>query len=170
MVVAVEECQLLRAVSGVIEHIDVQGHFTRRLVERVDKPLDEPIFQPQQGRRSNGVLEPRQGGLAGEIVILRQAIGQQLKDGIRAQGIMIVLIFVASEDPKQATANHLQRGVLRIASRVAELLCKAFGKPLLLVPLPKDQQASIRREILVDRLHADRFFGQKIEHQLPHIV
>jgi hypothetical protein len=47
LVVSVKECQLLIAMGGVIEHVDVQGDFTWRLVERVDKAFDEPIFQPQ---------------------------------------------------------------------------------------------------------------------------
>ncbi len=51
---------------------------------------------------------------------------------------MIVLVFVAGEDAKQATADHLEQGVLRLAARVIELLCKARCQLLLFVPLPKD--------------------------------
>ena len=137
------------------------------------KELTKRSMNQSSSRSSDfGVMEfsNRQRGLAGEVVVLGQAIGEQLEDGIRPQGVMIVLIFVAGEDAEQATADHLQRGVIGIATRVVELLCKALGQLLLLVPLPKDQQASVRRNILVDRLHTNRFLGQKIEHQLPNIV
>jgi hypothetical protein len=83
---------------------------------------------------------------------------------------MVVLIFVAGEDAKHATTHHLQHQVIGIASPVVELLSKTLGQLLMLIPLSKDQQASIRREILVDRLHPNRFLGEKIEPQLPNIV
>ena len=67
-----------------------------------------------------------------------RAVGQELKEGVRAQSIMIALVFVAGEDAKQATADHLEQGVLRLAARVIELLCKARCQLLLFVPLPKD--------------------------------
>ena len=72
---------------------------------------------------------------------------------------MIVLIFVSGEDAKHAAADYLQYGVIGVASPVVELLGKALGKTNLLVPLPKDQQASIRGNILLHRLHRNGFIG-----------
>ena len=83
---------------------------------------------------------------------------------------MIVLIFVAGEDAKHATANHLQQRMPWHTSRLGELPGKALGQPQLLIPLPEDQQAGIGGNVLINRFDTNVFFRQKIERQRPNIV
>ena len=51
-----------------------------------------------------------------------------------------------------------------------ELTRETLGEPLLLIPLPKDQQPGIARKILLNRFDTNRFLPQKTEVQLPNIV
>ena len=50
--------ELLRAVRGIVEHIDIQRDFTRRLGEGIHKPFEEPFLQSQEILRGDAILEP----------------------------------------------------------------------------------------------------------------
>src|SRR5262249_17982266 len=110
-VVAVPEGQLLVAVGRGIDGIQVRGRARRRGVEGGDELVEEDGPQALEGLDVDGVLEARQGGLAGQVVAVGGAVGEQLEDGVGAQGVVVVLVFVVGEDAVDAAADHLQEGV-----------------------------------------------------------
>jgi len=169
-VVAVEQRELLIAVGRIVEHIRIEGHLSRRLVKRLDEPREKPLLQPQQRPGGNGVLEPRQRRLARQLVRVGQTVGQQFEDGVAAERIVIVLVFVAGDDAEHTRADHLQQRVPGITPRFVQLLRETGCEPSLLIELSKDQQPRIGGQHLLDRLHTNGLMREKIEVQLPNIV
>ena len=93
----------------------------------------------------DGVLEAGQRRLAGQVVVLGRAVGDELEDRIGAQGVVVVLVLVAGEDAEDAGADHLQEGVLGevgvagVVEDGGELLRQADA----FVELPQRQQAGV---------------------------
>ena len=56
-VMAVEQHQLLLAMSRVVERVEVQSDLRRRLVERRDELIDEHVPQPKQRLHIDRVLK-----------------------------------------------------------------------------------------------------------------
>jgi hypothetical protein len=53
----------------------------RRLVEGGDELVEEDVTQALKGRVGDGVLEAGQRGLAGQVVVVGRAAGDELEDG-----------------------------------------------------------------------------------------
>ena len=122
---AVKERQLLLAVRGIVERVDIQRQRTGRLVERLDELLQEPLLQPQQLTGRDGILHPRERRLAGQVVVVGQASGHQFEEAVAAERVVVVLIFVTGDDAEHALANHLHERMETAATLVAQLR----GKP-----------------------------------------
>jgi hypothetical protein len=58
-------------MRGIVEGVDIQREMARRLVERLDEQVDQHVAQPLQVGDRDGVLEPREGRLAGEVGFVR---------------------------------------------------------------------------------------------------
>jgi len=108
--------------------------------------------------------------LAGQVVVVRQSVGEQFEHRIASQGIVIVLIFVAREDAIDTTADHLQERVIGILSRVLQLGRKTAGEVQLPIELSEEKQSSVGRDGFLDRLNQNRFSRRKIEFQIPNIL
>src|SRR5262249_23746912 len=80
-----------------------------------DELVQEGIAQALERSDGNAVLPAGQGRLAGQVVVGRQATGNQFEDRIGTQGIVVILVLVAGEDAVQAGAEHLQARVLNQA-------------------------------------------------------
>jgi hypothetical protein len=74
--------------------------------------VEEHVAQPLEGHDADGVLEARQRRLAGQVVVLGRAAGDELEDGVGADGIVVVLVLVAGQDAVDAGTDHLQEAVL----------------------------------------------------------
>ncbi len=149
VVVAVPEGQLLLAVGRVIDGVEVERQVARRRIEGGDELVEEDVAQPLEGRDGDGVLEAGQRWLARQLRVVRGAVGEELEDGVGAEGIVIVLVFVAREDAVHAGADHLQKRVLgeaRVAG-VVEGLGEGPGEPDALVELPDGEQTGVAGEL-----------------------
>ena len=104
---SVEEDQLLLSVGRIVEDVDVQGDLRGWFVEGIHEPPNEMLFQSQQVARSDSIFKSRQGGLTGQIVVVGQPVRDHLENGVAAQEIMIVLVFITRDDTVHATAHHL---------------------------------------------------------------
>ena len=99
---------------------------------------------PQVGDR-DGVLEPREGRLTGEVGIVGEAVGDELEDGVGPQGVVVVLVLVIGEDAVDPLPDHAQERLLgerRIAS-VVEGGGELFGEPDLLIELPDREEPGV---------------------------
>jgi hypothetical protein len=116
------------------------------------------VAQPLEGRDGDGVLEAGQGGPAGQGVVLGGAVGDELEDGVVAQGVVVVLVLIARQDTVDAGADHLQEGVLgqaRVAG-VVEGLGEGPGEPDALVELADGEQPGVAGELARRRLDDQR--------------
>jgi hypothetical protein len=84
VVEAVPERQLLVSVGRIVYGIEVERQVTRRTLEGGDELVEEHVAQPLEGRDRDGVLEAGQRGLAGQVVLVRGAVGNQLEDRVVA--------------------------------------------------------------------------------------
>ena len=81
-----------------IEDVDVQREMSRWLVERADEQNDQHITQAPQVGDQDGVLEPREGRLAGEAGALGQGVSNEFEDGDQSQRVVVILIFEVGQD------------------------------------------------------------------------
>ena len=149
VVVAVPEGQLLLAVGRVIDRVEVERQMARRRVEGGDELVEEDVARPLEGLDGDGVLEAGQGGLAGQVVLLRGAVSDQFEDGVGAEGVVVVLVRVAGEDAVDTGPDHFQEGVLGEVGVAGVVQCfgEGLGEPDALVELPDGEQPSVAREL-----------------------
>jgi hypothetical protein len=67
--------------------------------------------EAEQGGDVDPVLEPGQRRLTGEVCIVGRAAGDELEDRIGAEGVVVVLVRIASEDAEDAGPDHLRERV-----------------------------------------------------------
>ena len=169
LVVAVEHDQLLLPVRRVVEGVEVEGEVRRRRVEGLEEQIDQHVAQPPQVGDRDGVLEPREGGLAGEVGVVGESVGEELEDGVRPQGVVVVLVLVIGEDAVDPLADHAQErlpGERRVAG-VVEGGGELLGEPDPLVELPDHQQPAIAGQPRRRCFHDDRQIGMKPQDKLP---
>ncbi len=160
-----EHDQLLLAMGGIVEGVDVQREMARRLVKRLDEQVDQHVAEPPQVGDRDGVLEPREGWLAGEVGVIGQAVGNELENGVRPQRVVVVLILVVGQDAIDSLPHHGQLRVLDEGgiATVLESGGKLLGEPDLLVELANRQQSGIRRQRGGRKLDIDWPRGVEIE-------
>jgi hypothetical protein len=126
--VAVVGRAFLLAVGGIIGAVTVQQDVLRHAITcpLAEVDLKERPGQPVAGPRIDSVLQAREGGLTGEVRgTVRQAATHQLEQGVRAQRIGIVLVFVPTGDLKDALADE---GVQRVLHGAAAPLRDEAGE------------------------------------------
>jgi hypothetical protein len=69
------------AVGRVIDSVQVERQVARRRVEGRNELVDEDVPQPLEGLDRDGVLEAGHGGLAGQVVGVGAAAGEELEHG-----------------------------------------------------------------------------------------
>src|SRR5205807_3379918 len=94
VVVAVEQHQLLRAVTLVDERVEVQDNLLGRGAAASEKRLQQHLAQPLQVRGGDGVLKAGEGGLARQRRRVRIAAHRQLEEGIVTQGVGVDRVFI----------------------------------------------------------------------------
>jgi hypothetical protein len=104
-------------VGRVIDGVQIERQVARRAVEGGDELIDEDIAQALEGLDGDGVLEAGQRRLAGQVVVVRGAVGDQLEDGVGAQGVVVVPVLVAGEDAKDTGKRTISRKVCSVRSR-----------------------------------------------------
>ena len=93
----------LHPVGRVVHGVEIEGQLAGRRLEGGDELVEEDVAQPLEGSDGDGVLEAGQGRLAGQVVILGGAVGEELEDGVGAEGVVVVLILVTGQDAVDAT-------------------------------------------------------------------
>ena len=135
-------------MGGVVEGVDVKREVARRGVERLDEQIDQEVAEPPEIGDRDGVLEPRERGLTGEVKVIGEPAGDELEDGIRAQGVVVVLILVIGEDAIDPLPHHGgerlsdEGGDAGVIERGGELI----GEADLLVELPHGKESGIARD------------------------
>ena len=79
------------------------------------------VAQPPQVGDRDGVLEPREGRLAGEVGAVGEPVGDELEDGVGSEGVVVVLVLVIGEDAVDPLPDHAQErlpGERRVAAVV----------------------------------------------------
>src|SRR5262249_55346783 len=126
--------------------------------EGSDEPVEEHVAQPLERLDADGILKAGQRRLAGQVVVFRAAVGDELEDGVGAERVVVVLVLVASEDSVYAGPDHLQEGVrgeMGVAG-VVEGGGEGPGEPNALVELADGQQPGVAGELARRRLNYDR--------------
>jgi hypothetical protein len=156
--VAVPEGQLLVAVRRVVHGVEVEGQVAGRAVEGGDELVEENIAQPLQGRDRDGVLEAGQGRLAGQVAVLGGVVGDELEDGVGAQGVVVVLVRVAGQDAVDAGPDHLHEGVLGEAgvAGVVQGVGEGPGEPDALIEPADREQPGVAGQLARRRLDDQR--------------
>src|SRR5262249_13509314 len=79
----------------------------------------------------------------------RGAVGDELEDGVGAEGVVVVLVRVAGEDAVGPGANHLQEGVIDQVgvAGVVQGVGEGPGKSDALVELADGEQPGITGEL-----------------------
>jgi hypothetical protein len=140
----------LLAVGGIIRAIDVKDDVLR---EAVALPLLEVEFYQRQSQAVAGfgvncILETGEGRLARQMRLARQATAHQLQERIGAQGVGIVLVFVATGNLEDALADQGLKGVAdRTTAPLRDLRGQRSTEAEGGVSLPKPAQAPITGEL-----------------------
>jgi hypothetical protein len=68
-------------LGRVIDGIEVERQVAGRAVKGSNELVEEHVAQAPEGLDGDGILEARQGGPAGQVVVLGGAAGASLKTG-----------------------------------------------------------------------------------------
>jgi hypothetical protein len=120
--------------------------------------VEEDDAEPLERLNRDGVLEARQRGLAGQVVVRRGAAGEELEDGVGAERVVVVLVRVAGQGAVDAGPNHLQDGVLGEGgvAGVAERIGEGPGQADLLGELADGEQPGVPGALARRRLDDQR--------------
>jgi hypothetical protein len=100
----------------------------------------------------------KQGGLAGQVVVLGGAVSQELEDGVGARGVVVILVLVPGQEAGDAGPDHLQKRVLGQIG-VAGVVWGAgvgLGQPDALVERADGKQTGITGRLTRRRLDDER--------------
>jgi hypothetical protein len=99
-------------MDGIIGGIEVEHQRLRGLVEGGDELLDEDLCYGNETATVGSVFQAAEGGRGGQrLVVVGLVIGKDLPERIVAQGGVIVEVFVAQGDAKDALAQQSALGV-----------------------------------------------------------
>ena len=152
-------------MGRVVEGIDVQREVRGRLVERGDELVEQHVLQAKETAGADGVLEPRERGLAGQIPTGDRPAADELEDRIAPQHIVGVLVRVVGQNAIHPGASHLQERVVDVSDlpAIGEGRGKLLRQAQLLVPLPEGQQTCIAGNLGGRRLNHHRLRSEKVE-------
>jgi hypothetical protein len=96
------------------------------------------------------------------------AVGDHRADGVGSQGVVVLLILVATQDAVDADADHLHEGVLDGVGvlRVIEGLGTGPGQADALVELADGEQPGVTGELTLRRLD-DEWCAEEIQDLRP---
>jgi len=139
LVKAMEQDQLLLAVTRIIRRVEIQGDPSRRFGERTNELVNKEVMQPPEGGNIDGILETRERRLTGQVIVLWLSPSGDLENGVAPEGVVVVAVFVASQDAEDTLANHLGKGVLGLirVPWVLQAINETLGKADLAIELPQ---------------------------------
>lgn len=143
-----KERQLLLSLCRIIKGVDIKRNLSRRTLKGADELIDETIPQAPKIADRDIVLEPRQVGLTDEMLLCWQTPVDQLKEGIRPQRILIILVSVIRNDPKNPLLRHTWQRVSNINGipRIKHRGRKRGGQSDLFIELSDGEQSCIARQ------------------------
>ena len=138
---------------------------TGRSVERLEEHVDQDVPQPPEVADRDGVLEPREGRLAGQVGIIGQPIGDELEDGVRPERVVVILVLVIGQDAVDPLPDHGQQRVPGESGVPPVIECggELLGEADLLVELTKHQESGITGERRGGELELNRPRWEEIE-------
>jgi hypothetical protein len=167
---AVEEAELLLAVGRIVGGIEIEqdlAPLADLLAAEADELLPQGIVQAHQivGRRR--VLPAAESGLGSERVS-QWLIGDDLQEGIVAQPVGVVGVFVSGDDLVEALPQQRQRVVLNAIAvpRIAEQLGQITGQTMALIKSPQGQKTGITGDLTARKIGADRLIPVEEEAEL----
>ena len=125
------------AVTRIVRGVQLESDSAGRCIERTDEVVEKEVVKPPQRRDVNGVLEPREGGLAGQVIVVGRSAADPLEDRVAAERVVIVAIFVAGQDAEDPLANpfvHVVTGQIRV-SGIVQTRDESFGQADLVIEL-----------------------------------
>ena len=78
-----------------------------------DELIDVHVAEAFERRDVDVVLETRQGRLTGQVRTFGRPTGNQLEGRIEPQRVVVVLIFVISEDAVDTHPHHVEHGMFK---------------------------------------------------------
>ena len=152
-------------MSGIVEHVDVEGQVPRGPAERSDELVDQDLFQTPQRSDVDGVLEAGQSGLAGQLLARRRAPSEDFEDRIVTQHVVVILVGIVGQDAVDPHAGHFRKavgGLLR-ATWIVQGGRKLGRQADLLVKLTDGQEPRITGQLGLLRGDDNRLLREKVQ-------
>src|SRR5581483_9963800 len=167
---AVEETELLLAVSGIVGGIDVEQDLAalpHLLATDADEDFQQGIIQTHQVARQRGVLPAAERGLGAER-IAQGLVGDDLQHRIVAQTVGVVGVFVSGDDLVDALPQQRQRVVpdAIVLSRIAEEQGQVAGQMMALIEGSQRQQTGVAGDLAASEVSVDGLMTVEGEAQL----
>ena len=167
---AVEEAELLLAMSRIVGGIDVEQNLAT-LADLVAADADELLAQPIVGMHqiasARRVFPATERGLGTER-LAQLVIGDDLQRRIVAQTIGIVGVFISGHDLVQALPQQGQRVMAQavVLSRIAEVSGPIASQRMALVEGSQRQQTGVTGDLATGKIGADGLMTVEGECQL----
>ncbi len=167
---AVEEAELLLAVRGIVGGIEIEqdlAALANRVATETDELLAQQVVGVHQVAGGRRVLPAAERGLGTERVA-QFLIGDDLQQGIVAQTIGIVGVFVSGHDLVDALPQQSQRIMAQAVGlpRIAELRGPVVGQMMALIEGAQGQQTGIAGDLAPGKIGADGLMTVEGEAQL----
>ena len=145
--VAVEEGQLLLAVSGIKRVINIKGHRFRWRVAAAAKDIHHPASNPDQGTLAHAILKSRHRRLAHRpCVFAGHFAGRHHEGRVVSQFVQVITVFITARDghgPRAKNVTHAMRHPRRIAI-IGDYPNQTIPDPRTTLRLSKKQNTGVR--------------------------
>ena len=167
---AVEEAELLLAVSGIVGGIDVEQNLaalTDLVAAEPDELLTPDVVEAHQIAGGGRVLPTAEGGLGAERVS-QFLIGDDLQERIVAQAVGVVGIFIASDDLVEALPQKRQGIMMNavVLPRIAEQLGPVASQMMTLIESSQGQKTGVAGDLAAGKIGADGLMTMEGEREL----
>ncbi len=167
---AVEEAELLLAVGGIVGGIEIEQDLAALadlVAAEADELLAQQVVRAHQIAGGRRVLPAAERGLGAERVA-QFLIGDDLQQGIVAQTIGVVGVFVSGDDLIDALPQQRQRIVAHavVLTRIAEAFGPVAGQMMALIEGAQRQQTGIAGDLAAGKIGADGLMTVEGEGQL----
>ena len=166
----VEEAELLLAVGGIVGGVEIEQDLATLadlLPAEADELLAEPVVPAHQIASRGSVLPTAEGGLGAERDT-EFLIGDDLQQGIVAQTIGVIGVFISGDDLIDALPQQRGRVVLHAVrlTRVAEAFGPVPRQMMALIEGAQGQQTGVAGDLAAGKIGADGLMTVEGEGQL----
>ena len=156
---AVEEAELLLAVSGIVGGVEIKQHLAalaNLVATETDELLAQQVVRVHQIAGGRRVLPAAERGLRTQRVA-QFLIGDDLQQRIVAQTIGVVGVFIPGHDLIEALSQQGQRIMAQavVLPRIAEWRGPVAGQMMALIEGAQRQQAGIAGDLAPGKISAD---------------